>query len=85
MIRNTALFPRLAFLLTSTACSNVSVGADNRYGFSWGEAVVRLPIESVPEKLLLHRDLRRRKNKGSSSTRCFAGTCSADHEPIETV
>ncbi|HZC80848.1 MAG TPA: thermonuclease family protein [Nitrospiraceae bacterium] len=51
MIRNTALLPLLAFLISSTACSNVGVGADNRYGYSRGEAVVKVPIESVADGL----------------------------------
>ncbi len=49
MIRSTAILPLLAILLSSTACSNVGVNADNRYGYPRGTAVVKVPIDSVAD------------------------------------
>jgi len=53
MPHRTVLAPiRLAFILaalTVSACSNVGVGADNRYGYTRGVATVGVPIDSIAD------------------------------------
>ena len=49
MTRNHAARPLLAFLLSITACSNVTINADNKYGHPRG--TVGVPIETVTDQV----------------------------------
>ena len=51
MIQCATLLSLLPFLLSAAACSNVSVGADNRYGYSRGVATVNVPIDAVADEV----------------------------------
>jgi micrococcal nuclease len=51
MIRLTTILPFLAFLLSNTACTNVSVGADNKYGQTRAVGMVGVSIDAVADQV----------------------------------